>query len=246
MKFLFFLFFLTLFQLFNSSYILKVNNSSLLTCSRTFNSLEITNKEIKITDIDITMSITERVLFYRYLLKSNIFFEYGAGGSTYLACEINNINKIYTVDTEPRYLDYLLSNKCLNNSYINGRFYPTHATIGSVKKFIHPNNLHYKERWHIYPEMILTSALKNKNIPDLVLIDGKFRVASVLASLIALPKGTEIIIIHDFFPRKQYYPILDFLEPIDCADSVLVGRRRDDFDIEAAKRLLYGYVGELD
>ena len=42
----------------------------------------------------------DKQLFYKYLDKSNIYFEYGCGGSTYQAGMRKNIKKIYSVESD--------------------------------------------------------------------------------------------------------------------------------------------------
>ena len=44
-------------------------------------------------------------LFKKYIYQSKIYFEYGCGGSTYLASLCNNIEKIYTVDSDIEWLN---------------------------------------------------------------------------------------------------------------------------------------------
>ena len=42
----------------------------------------------------------DKEMFYRYLKDINIYFEYGSGGSTYQASILNNIKKIYSVESD--------------------------------------------------------------------------------------------------------------------------------------------------
>ena len=39
----------------------------------------------------------DRVMFKKYLDNTKVYFEYGSGGSTYIACQKSNIQKIYSV-----------------------------------------------------------------------------------------------------------------------------------------------------
>ena len=48
-------------------------------------------------------------MFYRYLDKSIVFFEYGSGGSTYQANLRPNIQKIYTVESDKTWINQLNS-----------------------------------------------------------------------------------------------------------------------------------------
>ena len=42
----------------------------------------------------------DAILFNRYLDKARVYFEYGSGGSTYLASTKDNIQKIYSVESD--------------------------------------------------------------------------------------------------------------------------------------------------
>ena len=45
------------------------------------------------------LATNDKLMFYKYLDKSSIYFEYGSGGSTYQASIRNNVLKIYSVET---------------------------------------------------------------------------------------------------------------------------------------------------
>jgi len=42
----------------------------------------------------------DKKMFYKYLKNTNVYFEYGSGGSTYQASILNNIKKIYAVESD--------------------------------------------------------------------------------------------------------------------------------------------------
>ena len=54
-------------------------------------------------------------MFYKYLDKINVYFEYGSGGSTYQASLRNNIIKIYSVESDKDWLNKLKQNIKNNN-----------------------------------------------------------------------------------------------------------------------------------
>jgi len=39
-------------------------------------------------------------MFYKYLDKANIYFEFGSGGSTYQSAQRSNIKTIYSVESD--------------------------------------------------------------------------------------------------------------------------------------------------
>ena len=46
------------------------------------------------------LGVNDTEMFYRYLKNTNVYFEYGSGGSTYQASILNNIKKIYSVESD--------------------------------------------------------------------------------------------------------------------------------------------------
>lgn len=99
-----------------------------------------------------------------------------------------------------------------------------------------------KESWINYPNGLKACPKK----PDLVFVDGRFRVACALTALLNLSDKT-IIIIHDFWTRPTYHEILPFVKILErSSDSTIVFQRAESFDTAAAEQLLekYRYEGE--
>lgn len=63
------------------------------------------------------LSENDMKMFYRYLDKATVYFEYGSGGSTYQANLRPNIQKIYTVESDKTWMNKLKS-QIKNNTKI--------------------------------------------------------------------------------------------------------------------------------
>jgi signal transduction histidine kinase len=61
------------------------------------------------------LSNNDIIMFYKYLDKAKIYFEYGSGGSTYQASIRDNIIKIYCVESDNDWLNKLKENIKKNN-----------------------------------------------------------------------------------------------------------------------------------
>ena len=46
-------------------------------------------------------------MFFKYLENANVYFEYGSGGSTYQASILDNIKKIYSVESDIKWQEKL-------------------------------------------------------------------------------------------------------------------------------------------
>ena len=74
---------------------------------------------------------------------------------------------------------------------------------------------------------------------DLVLIDGRFRVACAL-EVLARCRPHAVLLFHDFWNRTPYHPVLAFTDWLGSCDSLAILRRKPSIDpaaFEAVRRL---------
>ena len=69
----------------------------------------------------------------------------------------------------------------------------------------------------------------DKNSIDLVFIDGRFRVACVLQTIMNCSKHTKILI-HDYTQRQFYHLIEEFLEVVEIVDTLAIFQIKDNID----------------
>lgn len=154
------------------------------------------------------MKINDKALFYKYLSNATTYFEYGSGGSTYQASLKDNIQKIYTVESDLTWLSILNKNikpqKLDKITFIYCDMKTSPNTYGNPGKDSKP------EQWKNYSDQIL---LVNDKI-DLILIDGRFRVACCLKCHMYMDDNC-IIAFDDFLDRPEYHIILDYFYIID-------------------------------
>jgi hypothetical protein len=151
------------------------------------------------------LSPNDKQMFYKYLDKCTNYFEYGSGGSTYQAFIRPNIQKIVSIESDIEWY-----NKIRN--MING----------SKIEYIY-NDMNVKPNTWGYPG---TNASRQQKInysnhftelgknSDLILIDGRFRVACCLKCFSTM-KDTCFIAFDDFLDRKQYHIVLNFFDIIE-------------------------------
>ncbi len=149
-------------------------------------------------------------MFYKYLNKSKIYFEYGSGGSTYQAFNKKNIIKIYSVESDLTWYNKLKS--LLNNdekiSFIYNEMDTLPNTWGNPgPKATNIQKINYSNQLGLLNEEII------KNI-DFILIDGRFRVACALKAFNLINENC-FIAFDDFLNRKEYHIILDYYKIID-------------------------------
>jgi len=122
------------------------------------------------------LSANDMKMFYRYLDKSTVYFEYGSGGSTYQANLRTNIQKIYSVESDKTWMNKL--NSVIKNdskiTYIYNEMETKSNTWG------YPCGRCLKTSLANYSEHIRNLTVEERSKIDLVMIDGRFRVACCL------------------------------------------------------------------
>ncbi len=148
--------------------------------------------------------------------------EYGSGGSTILALQENPSNNIISVETDSSWLCRLTSD-IYDKGYQN-RFYPVHVDIGATGLWGHPD---FVKEGLTVPRMqkLLNyttapwKAIESKEqVPAVIMIDGRFRVACFVSACAFIGADTTIII--DDYQDRTYYSLVESI----IRPSRVVGR----------------------
>ncbi len=151
----------------------------------------------------------------RYL-ESEVILEYGSGGSTFIAT--NAKKTIVSVESDRSWLENL--SERINQKQKNAFFHPIWVDIGETENWGYPDNETNWRGWHKYPISPWQYCLERNISPDLVLIDGRFRVATFIASCVYTTKPLTILF-DDFADRPHYHHVRRFAEPIEIVDKRL-------------------------
>ena len=159
------------------------------------------------------LAINDKKMFYKYLDKAKIYFEYGSGGSTYQASIRPNIKKIYSVESDSMWYNQL--KKIIHSSNVNSIYIEMDSppnTWGS------PGPKSNSMDWKKYSDQINIV----KEPVDLILIDGRFRVACCLKCFNKINKDC-FIAFDDFLDRPQYHIVLEYFDIVEkTQDSRMV------------------------
>ena len=146
--------------------------------------------------------------FKKNLKNCKFYLEYGSGNSTLLAEKYKK--KFISVEADRSFYNYLRTNKKISGiKYIN---------IGPTKYFSFPILPFYfiEKKITEYCFFFKKNFVEDKLIPDLILIDGRFRVCVCLNIIKFLIKNkikkNIIIIIDDYQFRKSYKILNKFLK----------------------------------
>ena len=177
------------------------------------------------------------------LAHGGVYLEYGAGGSTIFALK-SEVAQVVSVESNKRFLA-AVKRKAVE---VNKLFTPFYVDIGPIKEWGVPINPNFDESWMRYPQVPWRYFQSNGILPDVILIDGRFRVACVLESLINLGDHECVFMIDDYFDRPGYHILEEgrFLTSIEIAGSMLVAKKSKDFDVLKAKQQCQRYYRDPD
>lgn len=149
----------------------------------------------------------DKIMFYKYLDRSTHYFEYGSGGSTYQATLRPNIQKIYSVESDKVWYTKL-TNLLKDHKNITFLY---HEMDTRPDTWGNPGPNSTPAQWKTYSQYL--PAVED-NVIDLVLIDGRFRVACCLKCFDHI-RDTCLIAFDDFLNRPHYHIVLDYYDIIE-------------------------------
>ena len=155
------------------------------------------------------LSQNDKKMFYKFLNKTTVYFEYGSGGTTYQASIKKNIKKIYSVESDIEW-QKILKKKITNPNvhYIYNEMNTQPNTWG------HPGiNATNIQKINYSNHITKLNKEEQENI-DLVFIDGRFRVACCLKCYDVIEDKC-LIAFDDFLHRKQYHIVLEYFDIIE-------------------------------
>ena len=167
--------------------------------------------------------------FYLYKLsKSKCYLEYGTGNSTLLAKKLDK--DFYAVESDTNFFNFLKSNFKKNYMLISlGVVFFFSTPVFSIIRRFYLNKRAIK-----YASYALKKIKRDHKQPDLVLIDGRYRVLCCLFvyKFLSKSKNEKISIIVDDFLNRKYYQILYKLFDIEVIGRIAHLRyKKSDTDI---------------
>jgi hypothetical protein len=177
------------------------------------------------------MSKDELALLRNLVAGRQAYSEFGIGGSTRLAIE-SGMRRVVSVESDRAWLDAAATNPILAAAVADGRLSLLHGDVGPTGAWGAPSDSRTKHLWADYSQRPWAIWSAEGCMPDLVFVDGRFRVACALAALNfarsfgAAPDQYRVVI-HDFSNSRPYYdPVLQFFDVAERAESLVVLKAR--------------------
>src|SRR5690606_34200151 len=146
---------------------------------------------------------------------------------------------VYSVESNQSWLDELLSYRFMRIQAEN-RWKYFHIDIGETREWGYPME---NAEQHLFPAY--SSFIFDQIDPhsfDRVLIDGRFRVACILQTILHGHQKPDLqIMVHDIWFRPSYHIVLDFLIEQHRIDSLGVFTIRNSPDLEKIRSLYAKY-----
>jgi hypothetical protein len=157
------------------------------------------------------------------------YLEFGLGGSTLLAAQAG-ARAIVAVDSDAAWVDAAARHPAVAPGVASGAVTLIHADIGPVGPWGMPRGSHAAALWPRYVGAAWRAWAARGAWPDLVYVDGRFRVACCLSAVLATPASAPPrILLHDMGPaRPGYARVLAHLEITAAAGSLALLRPRAD------------------
>ncbi len=153
------------------------------------------------------------------LATCRCYLEFGAGGSTRLAASLG-VPHVFSVESDAAWAAAV--RRELSDTGHRGLVKVRTVDIGATAKFGYPVGRESVETWPDYPIAIWRDIEDANVTPDLVLIDGRFRVACLLVCLLKCKPGT-LILFDDYVGReKRYGWVEDLIKPLEVRDRMAV------------------------
>lgn len=190
------------------------------------------------------MQLKEYYLLKELCKNKQVIVEYGSGGSTVYF--LKQKKRVYSVESDADFYRLMCGLTIVKHALCRNLTYRL-IDLGPTAKWGIPVNTHSNLTWPDYYTAIWKDVHKEEKI-DVVFIDGRFRVSCCLYSILrVLEKGCNdtLFIIHDFWLRKSYEVLLEFLDEYKSMITLASFTIKKDVDAEHIKRKLEEYALEI-
>lgn len=175
----------------------------------------------------------EKELLKKHLSNSKNYLEFGLGGSTIFAL-LHSETEITSVDTNWEWIDFMNGYKLISNQ-LGKRLNVFFTDIGKTKSWGFPVDETDSKNFYKFSSEIFE--LTDPSVYDLILVDGRFRVACTLQSVLNCQNNKDLkILVHDYSLRDEYKIVEKYLDKIESVNSLFVFRVKDEIDENELKK----------
>ena len=184
-------------------------------------------------------------LYFREQLETaRNYLEYGSGGSTILANQM--VTNLVSVDSDASFLADVRRKLETHDRRAMAKL--IHVNIGLTQHwgmpvFTKPTRRRVR-RWEEYAKAPWRYFRTIGQQPDLILVDGRFRVACVLESLLSLSPLTETQILLDDYVDRPEYEVIEQFAQVELVGRMAVVHPRRLLERIQVRRLVKQYCAD--
>jgi hypothetical protein len=179
----------------------------------------------------------EDSLFRKLMASCSVYGEYGVGLSTVAAFNDYECD-IIAVDTSREWINEVAARGVsLEDDRVNIRW----IDVGPLSSWGRPSSYEKSNSFAEYTHHIWSQDL----VPNLVLIDGRFRVACLLDSLLSGKSGT-FLLFDDYTDRPFYHVVERIVTPVHTTDRQALFVIPEVFDRVATRRMYDQFLMVMD
>lgn len=149
----------------------------------------------------LTLPEEEAALLRATYAKAGVILEYGSGGSTLVAAQ-SATEAVISVESDRLWLSNLRDWFNENPPAVPVTLH--HGNIGPTQKWGRPLDMSEARIWSGYALSVWDSAAFRH--PDVVLVDGRFRLACMLTTLLRITRPVQVLC-DDYLGRPTYHRI---------------------------------------
>ncbi len=161
-------------------------------------------------------------LFKQLAAGCTTYGEYGVGQST-LWVYRNTGSKILSVDSSSEWIGAVARDLAADRSRLEVEW----VDIGPLGQWGSPLTFARRKNFRDY----VASIWRHSEKPDLVLIDGRFRIACLFVSLLNGDVGTKILF-DDYLDRPKYHVVEEVLKPVQFCGRQALFVKESELDRE--------------
>jgi hypothetical protein len=189
--------------------------------------------------------------FRQRLAHTRNYLEYGSGGSTVLASKMVRI--LVSVDSDAHFLGAMRAKLGADNAALEGQpgsavTMLMHVNIGPTVEWGMPAltrpTARRIRRWQAYAAEPWSYFRTIGQQPNLILVDGRFRVACVLESLLNLSSQSDAEILVDDYISRAHYHVAERFADVRLVGRMAILRPKQLWDRDEARRVLQQYRGD--
>lgn len=171
-------------------------------------------------------------MFSRHVRNASAYVEYGCGGSTIFALRHSGAS-VVSVDTSFEWVERVRQLAGPHASRLDAAA----VDVGPIGEWGTPTGYTHRANFWTYIDMPLVKCQR----PDVVLVDGRFRVASFLHALLLTPASTTILF-DDYSIRPEYHVVEEICRPAEKTTRMARFVTPDAFDREKAAAMRDAFV----